>query len=417
MPRLRQAHENSPALDSPHPPGLCRPHANRDARQKRLRALHPHRPPGRPPQARLGPPHPKQPHHLARPRKRGPPCDTIYDAEGCAVLPALIDSHTHLVFGGERTEDFARRARGLSYAEIAAEGGGILTTVKATRAASEAELTERTEALLKARARYGIGTTEIKSGYGLTVEHELRMLRVACALKAKGWDLETTLLAAHAVPKDIDREVYLTQIIDQMLPTAQKDGLCRFVDAFVEKGAYTADEARRVFSAARAHGLIPRVHADQITPGQGAQLAAEMGAASADHLEHIDEAGITALAQNNVVATLLPGAMTYLGDHCPALGRRLVDGGVTVAVATDMNPGSSPTQNLPLMATLAVTQMGLTAEEALYAVTLGGAKALQRDDVGRFEVGAKGRFVVLNAKDSRALVSSFGEPIIKALVS
>lgn len=336
----------------------------------------------------------------------------VLDAQGGAVLPALVDSHTHLVFGGARVEDFSRRARGLSYAEIAAEGGGILTTVKATREASDEALTARAERLLVARQAYGIGTTEIKSGYGLTVEHELRMLKVARALAARGWDVETTLLAAHAVPKDIPRETYLKQIIEEMLPAAKAQGLCRFVDAFVEKGAYTVAEARAVFEAAKRHGMVPRVHADQITAGGGAELAAEVGAASADHIENISDAGLQAMAQAKVVGTLLPGAMTYLGDSCPGLGRRLVDAGVKVAVATDMNPGSSPTQNLPLMATLAVTQMGLTAEEALYAITKGGAVALQRDDVGRLEVGARGRLIVLNDADSRALISAFGEPII-----
>ncbi|MCA9554550.1 MAG: imidazolonepropionase [Myxococcales bacterium] len=339
-----------------------------------------------------------------------------YDAADRAVLPALVDAHTHLVWGGDRVADFARRARGMTYAEIAAEGGGIVTTVKATRATPFADLLSAARRRLLDRARHGIGTTEIKSGYGLSVSHELRMLEVVAALRAEGFDVEATLLAAHTIPPDADRAEYLRAVREELIPEVARRGLARFADAFVERGAYTADEAREVFAAARAHGLMPRIHADQITAGGGAELAAEAGATSADHLEHVSDAGMAALKAAGVVAVLLPGAMTYLGDAAPKLGRRLVDTGVKVAVATDTNPGSSPTQNLPLMATLAVSQMGLTAEEALRAVTLGGAEALRRVDVGTLAVGALGRFIVLNSPDSRALVAAFGEPVVADLV-
>ncbi len=339
-----------------------------------------------------------------------------YDAGGGAVLPALVDCHTHLVFGGDRVADFARRASGMSYAEIAAEGGGILTTVQATRRASFDELLDGTRARLEHRAQHGIWTTEIKSGYGLTIEHELRMLGVVSRLRIEGWDLEGTLLGAHAVPKDRDRDDYVDDVVTKMIPKAAKGELARFVDVFVERGAYTLDEGRRVFEAAKEHGLIPRVHADQITAGGGAELAAEVGAASADHIENLTDAGAQRMAEGGVVGVLLPGAMTYLADRAPDLGKRLVEAGVEIAVATDHNPGSSPTANLPLMATLATTQMGLTAEQALRAVTRGAASALRRDDVGRMEVGARARFAVLTHADSRALVAAFGEPVVRDLV-
>jgi imidazolonepropionase len=340
----------------------------------------------------------------------------VHDARGGAVLPTLVDCHTHLLFAGDRIEDFADRARGASYSEIAARGGGILTTVRATRDAPTDELTLLLEQRLARGARYGIGTTEVKSGYGLSVEHELRMLRVLRPLIDRGHDLEPTLLAAHAVPKDVPRDVYLRSILEEMIPTAAREGLARFVDVFVEQGAYTLDEARSVFAAALAHGLIPRVHADQITAGGGAELAAEVGAASADHLERTGPDGMQALAAAKVVGVLLPGAMTFLGDQARRQGRALVDAGVEVAVATDANPGSSPMMNLPLAATLATAQMGLTAEESIRAVTLGAAHALRRTDIGTLAPGARGRFIVLDHKDSRALVYAFGEPIVRELV-
>lgn len=341
----------------------------------------------------------------------------IIDAEGGAVLPALVDAHTHLVFAGDRLDDFEARARGETYATIAARGGGILTTVRATRGASLAALVEGTRARLAVRGpRYGIGTTEVKSGYGLEIEAELRMLEVVRVLAAEGFDLEATLLAAHAVPRDRDRTEYVREIVDVMIPRAAAGRLARFVDVFVERGAYTLDEARAVFAAARAHGLIPRIHADQLTAGGGARLAAEVGAASADHLEHTTDEDLEAMAAGGVVGVLLPGAMTFLGDRAADLGARARARGVEVCVATDTNPGSSPLQNLPLAATLAVTTMGLTVDEALRAVTLGGARALRRDDVGHLEVGAQGRFVVLTHPDARALVYAYGEPVVRRYV-
>ena len=340
----------------------------------------------------------------------------IIDADGGAVLPALVDAHTHLVFAGDRIEDFSARAHGATYAEIAARGGGILTTVKATRAATTGELIASARARLDARARYGIGTTEVKSGYGLVAEHELRMLEVIRALKDEGYDLEATLLAAHAVPRDVPREAYLASILDVMIPEAASRRLCRFVDVFVETGAYTIDEAKQIFARAREHGLIARLHADQLTAGGGAGLAAEVEAASADHLEHASDADLAAMARGNVVGVLLPAAMAFLGHSAKDLGARARAKNVELCVATDTNPGSSPIQNLPLCATLAVTTMGLHVEEAIRAITWGGARALRREDIGTLEVGALGRAIILDHADPRALIYAYGEPIIRRLV-
>ncbi len=339
----------------------------------------------------------------------------VVDAEGGAVLPALVDCHTHLVWAGDRVADFALRSEGVSYAEIAARGGGILTTVRATRATDDDALLAGLLARLEARRGTGVGATEVKTGYGLTERDELRTLEVVARARALGWDLEATLLAAHAVPFDQPRELWLDAICERLIPEVADRGLARFVDVFVERGAYTVTEARRVFEAARAHGLLPRVHADQLTPGGGAELAAEQGAASADHLEHVSAEGLAALREAGVVATLLPGAGVFLGDEVRGLGRRCVAAGVEVAVATDHNPGSSPLPSLPLAATLATTQMGLTADQALRAVTLGAARALRRPDLGDLRPGCRGRFLVLEHADPRALVYAYGAPAFRRI--
>ena len=349
------------------------------------------------------------------------PCESLpaqadgaptFDVGGRALLPAFIDAHTHIVFGGDRTEDFARRASGMSYLEIAQAGGGIQTTVKATRACATEALVDRARRHLATRRDLGVLTTEIKSGYGLDIATELRMLEAVAALRADGWDVEGTLLAAHALPVDQPRDEWVDTICAELIPEVARRKWARFVDVFVEEGAYTPNEARRVAEAAADHGLRMRLHADQITAGGGAELAAELGAVSADHLERISSAGIRRLSEARVCAGLLPGAMLHLSDQAPGLGRRLIDGGVEVFVATDANPGSSPTHNLALMATLAVTQMGLTAEEALRACTLGAARALEREDLGHLEVGARAHFVVLDHPDARAWVAAFGESTV-----
>lgn len=336
----------------------------------------------------------------------------VLDARGGAVVPGLVDCHTHLVYAGDRVNDFALRARGETYASILAQGGGIHTTVRATREASFETLLELTRARLLARHRQGITTTEVKSGYGLTVEHELRMLRVVKALREEGFDVEGTLLGAHVVPKDVSRETYIRSVVDEMIPAAAAEGLARFVDVFVERSAYTEDEGAQIFEAAQRHGLVPRVHAEQLSNSGGCQLAARVHAASADHLECASERDLRALAQAGVVGVFLPGAMVFLGDRAPDLGLAAREAELEVAVATDQNPGSSPLSSLATAAMLAVTQMGLTVEEALRAITLGAANALCRGDIGTLEVGRKARFVVLSHPDSRALVYGFSEPTV-----
>ena len=337
----------------------------------------------------------------------------VISAENRAVTPALVDCHTHILFAGNRIDDFDQRSQGKTYQEILQNGGGIATTVTATRQASENELVKSGEQLLRQRQRYGIGTTEVKSGYGLNYVDELKMLSAIKKLRSRAHDLEATLLAAHTIPRDASRSEYIAMITGKLIPEVKAKKLARFVDVFVENSAFTPDEAVKILQAAKNHGLIPRVHADQLTQSGGAEVAADVGASSADHLEHISDNGADRLRDAGVIAVLLPGAMTYLGDQAPKLGRRLLDRGVETAIATDTNPGSSPTQNLPLMATLAVTQMGLTTEEALRAITLGAANVLRRPDIGSLAPGRRARFLVLEEKDSRALVASFGEPIIK----
>ncbi|MBI4816315.1 MAG: imidazolonepropionase [Deltaproteobacteria bacterium] len=338
------------------------------------------------------------------------------DAGGHAVLPGLVDCHTHLVWGGDRIEDFSARARGESYAQIAARGGGILTTVTKTSETPFDALVSETRRKIVRRRSYGVTTTEIKSGYGLTPALELRMLSVIEVLRREGFDLEPTLLGAHALPRGRDRAAYVESVVNEMIPMAAERKLARFVDVFVESHAFTVDEARDIFRAGKRHGMIPRIHADQLSGGGGAELAAEVGAASADHLEHVSDEGLRRMAEAGVVATLLPGALLFLGQDAAKLGRRVADAGVAFAVATDANPGSSPLLSLPLAATFATTQLGLSVEESLFGITKGAALALRRTDIGVIEPGARARLLVLNHSDGRALVYAYGEPVVEALI-
>ncbi len=326
-----------------------------------------------------------------------------FDAGGRLVVPGLVDAHTHLAFGGWRADEFELRLRGASYREIAEEGGGIAATVRATRAASAAELEERCRDFLRAMARLGITTVEAKSGYGLRLEDELKQLRVYRRL-AGGVDLPRvvpTFLGAHAVPPGWDRprEAYVEAVADEWVPAVAGEGLARYCDAFVEEGAFTADDARRVLEAGRAHGLAPKLHADQLSDGGGAELAAGLGAASADHLEHVSEKGIRALAEAGVVAVLLPLAGLYLGQD-PAPARKLVEAGVDVAVATDFNPGTAPSYHLPLALTLACVRGRLTPSEALKGATLVAARAVGEEErAGSIEPGKRADFAVVDAGD------------------
>ncbi len=315
--------------------------------------------------------------------------DEVIDLEGRLVTPGLIDCHTHLVFAGDRADEFEMRLRGETYETIAAAGGGIVSTVAKTRAATEGELVASALERLDRLLAEGVTAVEIKSGYGLDRESELKMLRAARALAGvRAVSVATSLLAAHTLPPEHrdSREVYVARVVEEIIPAAV--GLADAVDAFCESNAFTPDEVRRVFDAARAHGLPVRLHADQRTAGGGAQLAAEYGALSADHLERTDAEGARALAAAGTVAVLLPGAFYALRDEEKPPVALFREAGVRMAVATDCNPGSSPLTSLLTAVNMAAVLFGLTVDEAIAGVTREAARAIGRwDEMGSLEVG------------------------------
>jgi imidazolonepropionase len=325
----------------------------------------------------------------------------------------LIDCHTHLVYAGDRLDDFEARLRGDTYTALLARGGGILSTVRATRAASDELLLDLAGARVEQAVAHGVTTLEVKSGYGLDLRHELRMLQVVKdANKLAIADLIPTFLGAHALPVEARRspaarERYLTEVIEEMLPAVVEGKLARFCDVFIEEGAYTLDEGRRVLEAARELGLGLKIHAEQMTCTGSAELAAELGAVSAEHLEHASDEGIAALAEAGTVAVLLPGAAFFLRDSMPD-ARRFVKAGVRVAVATDLNPGSSPTNNLPLMAQMGVLGCQLTLDEAILAITSHAAAALDLKDRGVLKPGMLADLAFWRCRDPRELLYHFG---------
>jgi imidazolonepropionase len=322
---------------------------------------------------------------------------TVIDCEGGAVLPGFVDAHTHVVFAGDRSAEFAKRLAGVSYAEIAAEGGGILSTVAATRTASEDELFALASNRIWRMIGAGTTTIEIKSGYGLDPETELRLLKVARRL---GQELpvkvKTTFLGAHSVPAEFKgrRDDYVQLVIDEMLPAAAP--VADYCDVFVEEGVFDVDEGRAIFDAAAALGLGARVHAEQLTHSGGARLAADIGAASADHLDHATPEDAAALVDAGVAAVLVPGA-SYTLRSAQAPGPMLWDAGCTVALATDCNPGTSYFEAMAPIISLGVVQMGLTTEQAIWSATRGGALSLGLDDLGVITPGAPADLVVLDA--------------------
>jgi len=324
-----------------------------------------------------------------------------HSAGGGLVIPGLVDCHTHLAFGGWRADEFEARIRGESYLQIAARGGGIRSTVAQTRAASREELRRRCQGHLAGMARLGVTTIEAKSGYGLTLEHELALLELYRELReASAQRIVATLLAAHVVPPEFQdrRADYVELVAGQLIPQVGARALAQFCDVFVEEGAFSIAEARRILVAGQAHGLIPKLHADQLTSGGGAELAAEVGAASADHLECISDAGVRQLAAAGVVAVSLPFASLYLGV-APLPARRLLEAGVPVAVATDFNPGSAPSYHLPVALTLACTLQRMTPAEVLHGATAVAARALALGGVtGSIVPGLSADFAVLEAE-------------------
>lgn len=319
------------------------------------------------------------------------------DCEGRAVLPGFVDAHTHLVFAGDRSGEFARRMAGESYAEIASKGGGILSTVRATRGASEQDLFELASARVRRMLLAGTTTLEIKSGYGLDLETELRLLRVARRLGDElPVTVRTTFLGAHSIPEEFsaDRDGYIDLVISEMLPAAAE--LADYCDVFVEEGVFSVEEARRILTAGRELGLKSRVHAEQLGRSGGALLAAEVGAASADHLDHATIEDANALAAAGVSAVLVPGASYSLRSQ-QAPGPMLLAAGCSVALASDCNPGTSYFESMNLVISIAVVQMGLTVEQAIRAATAGGAESLGLGDRGSIAPGMSGDLVVLDA--------------------
>jgi imidazolonepropionase len=331
--------------------------------------------------------------------------DERVDVGGRCVLPGFVDSHTHLVFAGDRADEFAARMAGRPY-----EAGGIRTTAAATAAASDDEL-RRLAAARRVEARRGGTTTiEVKSGYGLSAAGEARLLRLAGELTA-----ETTFLGAHVVPESFAGRAddYVELVVSSMLPMCAP--LARFVDAFCEEGAFDADQCRAVLSAGTGAGLVPKLHANQLRPGPGVQLAVDLGSASADHCTHLTDADVDALAGSGTVATLLPAADFSTRQPYPP-ARRLLDAGATVALASNCNPGSSNTTSMAFVIALAVREMAMTVEEAVRAATVGGAAALRRTDIGRIGPGARADLVVLDAPSYTHVAYRPGVPIVAGVL-
>ncbi len=342
------------------------------------------------------------------------------DGQGGTLVPGLVDSHTHLPWGGSRETEFGQRLAGKTYLEIAAAGGGILSTVRSTREASEPELAALTRTRLDHMLRGGTTTAEVKSGYGLSLDDELKQLRATRSAAAEHViDVIPTLLAAHEFPPEYrdDRDRYVDIVCEEITPAAAEQGLAHFCDVFCEQGVYTVEQSRRVLEAGRRHGMVPRLHADEFVDSGAATLAAELGAATADHLVAVSDAGIAAMAEAGVAAGMLPGVSFFLmkDDYAPA--RRLIEAGVPLTLATDCNPGSSHTESLLFILWLGVFKLKLSIEEALVAVTLNPACVLGKGaEIGTIEAGKRADLVLLDAPNLDHLGYHFGVNPVRTVV-
>lgn len=341
----------------------------------------------------------------------------VVDAERRVVLPGFVDAHTHPVFAGNRADEFELRAAGATYEQIAKAGGGILSTVSKTRAADEDELL--CDALRRAEWFLQCGTTtvEAKSGYGLTVDDEIKLLRVIHRLNEQSpVEFVPTFLGAHAIPPDCSGAKYLEMVINEMLPVVAAERLAESCDIFVERGYFDGDAARAVLSAAKRQGLKLRMHVDQLTNSGGAQLAAELGATTADHLEQTEGAGIAALARATVQPVLLPGSVYSLGKTKYPRAREMIDAGLAVVLATDFNPGSSPTPSIPMIISLALTHMNMSFAEAVTAATINAAHSLGRaDSIGSLEPGKLANFAIYDCEDYREIGYYFGLSLVQSV--
>jgi imidazolonepropionase len=341
----------------------------------------------------------------------------IVDAGGRVVLPGFVDAHTHLVFAGNRLDDFERRARGETYEQIARAGGGIWSTVEKMRSVSSEELFTEAQTHAKWFLRCGTTTVEAKSGYGLSVENELKILRVMQRLNEETpLEIVPTFLGAHAVPRELDANEYIGLVLDEMLPRIAKEKLAEFCDVFCECGYFTIDQSRRILTAARKLKLGLRIHADQLSNSGAAQLAGELKATTADHLEKTDEQGIAAMRSAGVQPVLLPGSVYALGSTAYPRAREMLDAGLAVVLATDFNPGSSPTPSMPMILSLACTQMRMSPAEAITASTINAAHSLNRGGkIGSLEPGKLANFSIFDCEDYRELAYWFGIPQIHSV--